>query len=130
MIVTLQTYWLSVTDVRNYLDRGKNVLKRKAFPIENPPIAVCMQIAESVREFDFLAIDRYGTVGSGPARFRCGRQVIAVQRQEPPYPGAGKFEEPSRSCWLTYMHNVLLHLPEYPREHVEKMHANIRSNTA
>ena len=65
MIIAHQSDRLSIADVVDDVDGIFGFADSKTFAVENLLIAEGMEFGEAVAEFEFFAINKDGTVGSG-----------------------------------------------------------------
>jgi len=89
-----------------------------------------MQVGESVRELDILAIGRDRTESTLALCALVGRDVFDVNGQESADPRAFVFQIPRRLGRCGQMHHAFLNRAKDEMKHVVEMHADVRGDAA
>ena len=121
--------WARKTYGKDIVLGGGNIVDGEAFVFEDFLIAQRVQVGETVRELDLVAID-----GNRTKRPLFLGQVLGeitpVDRKKPAHPRPFILQIPRGTIDFPQMNNVFFQIAEHEREHVEEVNAYIRRNTA
>jgi hypothetical protein len=101
------------------------VLYTEALAGEGAAVDFGVQVGEATGEFQFLAVDFDAAVGGLSVGLHSGRQIRAIEREQPVYIGVGQFQCAAHAPGFGNMQFAAFHVSEQPQQQIEKMHAYV-----
>src|SRR5690606_30683198 len=130
MVIARKRSYRRVSNRGHGRNRGTVLFKTKASTRQYFFVAAGVQIGKPSRELDLFPIHRNGSKSALPGLALGGGDIFKIYREKPANPCMFILQVTCSFGIRGVVHYVGLQFPKYEVQHVEEIHANVRSDTA